>query len=91
MSEKEMTSLSENVCRLESKDFYITGAIWRTQCVSGDLFDTYEIGVRSKFDVSAFTLIQPNCATEQNIEGLCKMVKTLLDGGFTPIEIRSAL
>lgn len=39
--------LSENIGKYDGGDYLVTAGIWRTN-VMGELYDTYEIGIREK-------------------------------------------
>jgi hypothetical protein len=64
---------SENICRCESKKYYITGALWESQ------FNlSYEIGVRCK-ESAYFRLIQNINFSLSNIKRHCQYIKIMLD------------
>lgn len=48
--------LSENIAFYDAGDYIVSAGIWRTR-VEGTLFDTFEIGIRSKI-TNHFTLLQ---------------------------------
>ena len=68
--------LSENIGCWDGGKYHITAGIWRTR-VEYDLFDTFEIGIRSK-ETGKFTLLQSDKWDYQSVQEMANAVATIL-------------
>lgn len=68
--------LSENIGRYDGGDYHVTAGIWRTR-IGYDLFDTFEIGIRSKID-GKFTLLQSDKYSHQTVQEVANVIAMLL-------------
>lgn len=75
---------SENLARIEAKEYWITAAAWR-----GEYGTCYEIGVRWKV-TDRFELLQSREWCERTVKDAAKIVQLALDSGFTVMAVREA-
>lgn len=67
--------LSENIGIYEAGEYIVTAAIWRTN-IQGNLYDTYEIGMREK-STGKFTLLQSDF-NHQTVQEVANAIASLL-------------
>lgn len=88
MSEPDK-KLSEKLNEYTCRDFWVTAAIWRTP-IQNHLFDTYEIGIRSKSN-DTFWLLQSSKYNHQSVQEMAEIVCLALDHGYDPEWLREYL